>query len=348
MDALCAIQGDRLVVVLGGVGRRRQGRPTPSSRLLRRRARWSSARCADDLAAAHVSARAALSGLPRGRGLAGRPAPGAQRRPAARAGAGRRRPRPPAPGRRGLPAAASRGPGHRSSRRSRRTSTTAGSIEATARALFVHPNTVRYRLRQVAELTGSRPTDARGRVHLRRSRWCSAASPAAPATDATIFVGTLQRIARRVSCAPDGETGAPARQSGARARHRRSRPGSPDPRLPHALARGPHVRRPASTWLSTVAGLDLAHYGTEADAETIRDTQIAQPLLVATGLVAALELFPHPADAFGQIGAVAGHSVGEIAAAAGARAITAEQAMVLVRERGKAMAEAAARPPRPA
>jgi [acyl-carrier-protein] S-malonyltransferase len=95
-------------------------------------------------------------------------------------------------------------------------------------------------------------------------------------------------------------------------------------------------------WLSTVAGIDLAHYGTEADAETIRDTQVAQPLLVATGLIAALELFPHPADAFSQIGAVAGHSVGELAAAAGARAITAEQAMVLVRERGKAMAEAAA------
>ena len=65
-------------------------------------------------------------------------------------------------------------------------------------------------------------------------------------------------------------------------------------------------------WLSTVAGLDLAHYGTEADADTIRDTQIAQPLLVATGLVAALELFPHPADAFARIGAVAGHSVGEL------------------------------------
>ncbi len=95
-------------------------------------------------------------------------------------------------------------------------------------------------------------------------------------------------------------------------------------------------------WLSTVADLDLAHYGTEADAETIRDTKIAQPLLVATGLIAALELFPHPADAFSQIGAVAGHSVGEIAAAAGARAITAEQAMVLVRERGNAMAAAAA------
>ncbi len=98
-------------------------------------------------------------------------------------------------------------------------------------------------------------------------------------------------------------------------------------------------------WLSTVAGLDLAHYGTVADADTIRDTRIAQPLLVATGLVAALDLFPHPADAFARIGAVAGHSVGELTAAAGARAITAEQAMVLVRERGAAMADAAAATP---
>ena len=95
-------------------------------------------------------------------------------------------------------------------------------------------------------------------------------------------------------------------------------------------------------WLSAVAGLDLSHYGTEADADTIRDTKIAQPLLVATALVSALALFPRPADAFGQVGAVAGHSVGELAAAAGAGAISAAQAMVLVRERGRAMAEAAA------
>ncbi len=98
-------------------------------------------------------------------------------------------------------------------------------------------------------------------------------------------------------------------------------------------------------WLSTVADLDLVHYGTEADAETIKDTQIAQPLLVATGLVAALGIFPHPSDAFGRVSIAAGHSVGELTAAAGARVITAEQAMVLVRERGKAMAEASAATP---
>jgi [acyl-carrier-protein] S-malonyltransferase len=98
-------------------------------------------------------------------------------------------------------------------------------------------------------------------------------------------------------------------------------------------------------WLSAVGGLDLVHFGTEADAETIRDTAVAQPLLVASSMIAALSLFPHPADAFGRIGAVAGHSVGEIAAAAGAGVISAEQAMVFVRERGRAMATASAATP---
>jgi [acyl-carrier-protein] S-malonyltransferase len=98
-------------------------------------------------------------------------------------------------------------------------------------------------------------------------------------------------------------------------------------------------------WLSAVAGLDLAHYGTKADADTIRDTAIAQPLLVASSMLAALAVFPHPGDAFQKMGALAGHSVGEIAAAVGAGVISAEQAMVLVRERGKAMAAAAALTP---
>ncbi|GAA1584404.1 ACP S-malonyltransferase [Kribbella sancticallisti] len=95
-------------------------------------------------------------------------------------------------------------------------------------------------------------------------------------------------------------------------------------------------------WLSAVAGLDLAHYGTKADADTIRDTAIAQPLLVASSMLAALAVFPHPGDSFTKMGALAGHSVGEIAAAVGAGVISAEQAMVLVRERGKAMAAASA------
>lgn len=98
-------------------------------------------------------------------------------------------------------------------------------------------------------------------------------------------------------------------------------------------------------WLSAVAGMDLIAHGTTSDAETIRDTAVAQPLLVASAMVSALSLFPHPADAFRVVGAVAGHSVGEVAAAAGAGVISAEQAMVFVRERGRAMAEAAAATP---
>jgi hypothetical protein len=41
------------------------------------------------------------------------------------------------------------------------------SVEATARLLFVHANTVRYRLRRVAEVTGLSPTDPRDAYTLR-------------------------------------------------------------------------------------------------------------------------------------------------------------------------------------
>jgi len=95
-------------------------------------------------------------------------------------------------------------------------------------------------------------------------------------------------------------------------------------------------------WLSVVSGIDLVEHGTVSDAETIRDTAIAQPLIVGAGLVTLLSLFPHPSAAYSAIGAGAGHSVGEITAAVGAGVLTAEQAMVFVRERGRAMAEAAA------
>ena len=95
-------------------------------------------------------------------------------------------------------------------------------------------------------------------------------------------------------------------------------------------------------WLSAVAGLDLITHGTTSDAETIKDTAIAQPLLVAAGMVSLLEIFPHPSEAYAKIGAGAGHSVGEITVAGASGIISAEQAMVFVRERGKAMAAAAA------
>ena len=42
-----------------------------------------------------------------------------------------------------------------------------GALEACARALYVHPNTVRYRLRRIGEITGHSPTDPRDSFVLR-------------------------------------------------------------------------------------------------------------------------------------------------------------------------------------
>ncbi|MGW3986532.1 ACP S-malonyltransferase [Streptomyces sp. NPDC004830] len=103
----------------------------------------------------------------------------------------------------------------------------------------------------------------------------------------------------------------------------------------------PGVRGALEAW-SDAAGLDLIRYGTEADAEEIRDTAVAQPLLVAAGLASASLLFEDPADLPRKVGAIAGHSVGEITAASLAGVLPHEEALRLVRTRGLAMAEAAA------
>jgi hypothetical protein len=157
MDALCAVQGDRLVVLLGGVDDPRAAAAAvvdqfgPGPVVV--------GPVADDLSQAHISARAALA--------AHRAAPGW--------------PEAPRPVRSGdlLPERALAGDGHARrhlveeiylplvNARGTLIETISSyfqqgsSIEATARDLFVHPNTVRYRLRQVSELTGYSPTDPR-------------------------------------------------------------------------------------------------------------------------------------------------------------------------------------------
>lgn len=85
------------------------------------------------------------------------------------------------------------------------------------------------------------------------------------------------------------------------------------------------------------AEVDLVAAGTEWDADQIRDTQVAQPLIVAASLLSWNAL----ADREG-VGGVAGHSVGEFAAAAAAGILSEQAALTLVGIRGRAMAEAAA------
>ena len=75
-----------------------------------------------------------------------------------------------------------------------------------------------------------------------------------------------------------------------------------------------------------------------SDADEIRDTANAQPLLVAGGLIGAATLFAGEGDS---IKYFAGHSVGEITAAALAQVIDGATAMKLVRARVLEMAKAA-------
>jgi [acyl-carrier-protein] S-malonyltransferase len=95
--------------------------------------------------------------------------------------------------------------------------------------------------------------------------------------------------------------------------------------------------------LADASGVDLVAHGTESDADTIRDTAVAQPLIVAAGILTLKALL---ADGRREkVAGIAGHSVGEITAAAGAGILSNTDAIRFVTERGSAMAAAAALEP---
>lgn len=115
--------------------------------------------------------------------------------------------------------------------------------------------------------------------------------------------------------------------------------GSQTPGMLASWIEDPSARTLLAQW-SQAIDLDLIHLGTTADADEIRDTANAQPLIVAAGLLSARAL-----HADGKFSYVAGHSVGEITAAAIAGVFSPVDALRLVRVRGQEMAKAAATSP---
>ncbi|HRC41755.1 ACP S-malonyltransferase [Nostocoides sp.] len=92
--------------------------------------------------------------------------------------------------------------------------------------------------------------------------------------------------------------------------------------------------------MSAASGIDIVAHGTLSDEETIKDTAIAQPLIVAAGLLTLAPVLGNRGVA--AVSFVAGHSVGEITAAAATGVLGDTEAVAFVAERGAGMAAASA------
>jgi len=110
--------------------------------------------------------------------------------------------------------------------------------------------------------------------------------------------------------------------------------GSQTPGMFNSWIQDPSLKELTVTW-SDAIGLNLLRLGTVADAEEIKDTENAQPLIVAASLLGAHAL------GIKNCAVTSGHSVGELAAAALSGAISESDALRIVRARGIEMAKAA-------
>lgn len=97
--------------------------------------------------------------------------------------------------------------------------------------------------------------------------------------------------------------------------------------------------------MQNASGIDLVSHGTISDADTIRDTAVAQPLIVAAGVATMQTLLQGKSAHEAGIAGVSGHSVGEITAAVVSGVFDAKTGIKFVNERGQAMAKAAALEP---
>ena len=114
--------------------------------------------------------------------------------------------------------------------------------------------------------------------------------------------------------------------------------GSQTPGMFNSWIQDPSLKELLVSW-SDAIGLDLLHLGTVADAEEIKDTANAQPLIVAASLLGAHAL------GIKNFAVTSGHSVGELAAAALSGAISESDGLRIVRARGVEMAKAASASP---